>query len=243
MQRPKLKDSNKSSIKELYPLGEVPHNIIKTIGKRIIYNYATGKNDINGEEWGNIFAEAIGGKHFNSPMGLADVVYDKMAWSLKSVKAKKPHACKNVRVISGRCSPDYSYGIENPHDDISKTGKAVLNIWNERINIAKETYEPLRSGLLIRNPDTLEFTLHEYELYRFNTSEYLWEVNTNGNLQGKEINTGKHKFTWQPHGSQFTILYNIPASCIKFKVKKPPILDFKNTLRQIGFTDKWITIL
>ncbi|GBU10350.1 hypothetical protein AwWohl_14880 [Gammaproteobacteria bacterium] len=243
MERPKLRDNKARKTYELYPLGAIPESIIQTIGKLMTYNFAIGKHDIDGEDWGDIFANAIDGVHLNSPIGLADVILDSMAWSVKSVKNGKPHSVKSVRVISGRCSPDYSYGINNPHDDIEKTGRAVLGIWNERINIAKDKFEPLRSTLLIRNPDTLEFTLFEHELQRFNTNDYVWSSNKNGNLEGRERNTNAHKFTWQPHGSQFTILYDIPLSAKRFKIKRPPILDFNETMSQIGFDDSWVTIL
>jgi hypothetical protein len=243
MQRPKLRDNKARKVYELYPIGAVPDNIIKAIGKWMVYNFAVGKHDIDGEDWGDIFARAIEGEHLNSPIGLADVVLDGMAWSVKSVKHNNPHQAESARVISGRCSPDFSHGITDPHEDIALTGRAVLSIWNERVNVAKDKFEPLRSSLLLRNPNSMEFTLFEHELFRFNTNDYVWSVNKNGNLEGKEVKSNKHKFTWQPHGSQFTILYEIPQSAIKFKVKRPPILDFNNTMTQIGFDDSWVTIL
>lgn len=243
MPRPKLKDSHHSKTYELYPLGNIPDDVIKRIGKWVVYNFSVGKADFDGEDWGDIFAKAIEGTHLNSPVGLADVVLDGMAWSVKSVKNNNPHTCRSVRVISGRCSPDYSYNITDPHEDVSKTGQAVLNIWNERVNIAKDHYEPLRSSLLIRNPNTLEFTLFEHDLNRFNTRDFEWRTNRNGNLEGTDINTKKHIFTWQPHGSQLTIIYDIPLSAKKFSVKRPPVLDFEDTLAQIGFDDSWVTIL
>lgn len=243
MQRPKLRDNKARKIYELYPLGNIPDGVICKIGKWMVYNFAVGKHDIDGEDWGDIFAKAIDGTHLNSPVGLADVVLDGMAWSVKSVKHDTPHAAKKVRVISGRCSPDFSYGISDPHENVEKTGKAVLSIWNERVNVAKDQFEPLRSSLLIRNPNILAFTLFEHELYRFNTNDYTWHTNSNGNLIGKESSTGKHKFTWQPHGSQFTIIYEIPESSKKFIIKRPPVLDFHETMTQIGFNDEWITIL
>lgn len=243
-QRPKLRDSksNKKTY-ELYPIGDIPNEVICEIGKWIVYNFAVGQADIDGEDWGDIFAKAIHGDHLNSPVGLADVVLDGMAWSVKSIKNNSPHDCKSARVISGRCSPDYSYNITDPHEDVNKTGRAVLSIWNERVNVAKDKFEPLRSSLLIRNPNTLEFTLFEHELFRFNTNDYEWSTNRNGNIEGKEVSTGKHKFTWQPHGSQFTILYDVPRSAKKFKVKRPGVLDFSKTIKQIGFDDSWVTIL
>ena len=243
MQRPKLRDNKKFKSCEPYALGDIPDDTIRRIGKWIVYSYSIGKRDIDGEDWGDIFAKAINGDHLNSPIGLADVVLDGMAWSVKSIKQEKPHQVKKARVISGRCSPDYSYGITDPHEDVNHTGRAVLSIWNERVNVAKDKFEPLRSSLLIRNINTLEFTLFEHELHRFNTNDYKWFANKNGNLEGRRSDDNKHMFTWQPHGSQFTILYDIPSSVKKFIVKRPPVLDFNNTMKQIGFDDSWVTIL
>ena len=243
MNSPKLRDNKRRKGNEVYSLGEIPKNVITEIGKWIAYSFAIGKSDISGEDWGDIFSKSIDGDHLNSPLGLADVVKDGMAWSVKSVKHDHPHKCNKIRVISGRCSPDFSYGINNPHEDILSTGRAVLGIWNERVNIAKDHYEPLRSSVLIRNPNTLEFTIYEHEVGRFNTKEYSWETNKNGNFVGKRNTDQKHVFTWQPHGSQFTIIYDVPISSIRFRVRRPPVLYFNKTLDQIGFNSSWIEIV
>ena len=164
--------------------------------------------------------------------------------SMKTVKKTNPHRTKGaIRLISGRCSPDYSYGINNPHEDISATGRAVLNIWNERVNIAQDYYNPLRTSILIRSEDMLSFTLFEEENHRFIASSYRWEENKDNNLEGFDIETGEKKFTWQPHGSQFTIHTRIPKNAVKFKIKQPPKLDIEETLKQINYSDDWIEIL
>jgi hypothetical protein len=243
MQRPKLRDNKGKKSYELYPLGQIPDDVIYSIGKWMTYYFAMGKSDIDGEDWGNVFAKAINGGHMDKPIGLADVVYEGMAWSVKSVKAGKPFTTKKIRVITGRCSPDYSYGIVDPHEDVQKTGSAVLGIWNERINIAKENYEPLRTSILVRNFNSLEFLLFEKETERFITKDYIWRENKNGNLEGFNASSNKHHFTWQPHGSQFTTLYDIPMSVKKFKIKRPKVFDFEKTMENIGFDNSWVTIL
>lgn len=242
MRHPKLKDGKKRKTQELYPLGEFPKKIIYEISRWLIYNFAVGKSNISGEDWGDIFAKSVDGDHLSSPVGLADVVSEGQAWSVKSVQSEKPHECKEIRVISGRNSPDYSYGIQNPHEDIQKTGSAVLGIWNERVNIALDSFDSLRTAILIRNVNTLEFTLFENDTHKFIPGEYEWHVNSRGNFEGIEKINKTHKFTWQPHGSQFTIKYNIPASAIRFKIKRPPVLDFEQTMSQIGFNEDWIII-
>ncbi|MFA6169903.1 MAG: hypothetical protein WCW67_00140 [Candidatus Margulisiibacteriota bacterium] len=242
MLKPRLRDSKKSRQSSAHPLGEFPKIFIYEISKWIVYHFAVGKSDISGEDWGDIFAKGLNGIHLSSPVGLADVVLADGAWSIKSVKNDDPHKCKVVRVISGRNSPDYSYGISNPHDDPQKTGAAVLNIWNERVNIAVDEYVNVRSAILIRNVNKLEFALFETEINRFVPKEYRWSVNKNGNLEGVDRTNGDHKFTWQPHGSQFTIIYTVPSSAVRFKIKRPPVLDFNKVISELGFDESWVSI-
>ena len=244
MEHPKLRDSKRLLTHEPYPINELPEDIIKKIGRKFVYMLCVGYKDFSGDDWGNVFSEAIGGKHLQSPVGIADVSFDKMAWSMKTVKSTNPHRKEAaIRLISGRCSPDYSYGITDPHEDIEKTGRAVLNIWNERVNIAQDYYNPVRTSILVRSYDLLSFCLFEEENHRFITNQYHWEENKNGNLIGINIESGEQCFTWQPHGSQFTIHTKIPKNAIKFKIKQPPKLDIEETLKQINFNDDWIEIL
>lgn len=212
-----------------------------SIGKWLTYNFAVGKADINGEDWGDIFAKSLGGEHLSSPVGLADVVCDGNAWSVKSVKQAKPHTCTSIRIISGRNSPDYSYGIENPHDDIQKTGEAVLSIWNQRVNIALDNFDALRTAILIRENNSLQFALFEFDTAQYAPVNFVWSVNKNGNFEGHCKTSGAHYFTWQPHGAQFTIKYTVPVSAIRFQLRRPATLDFEKTMDQIGYDDSWVT--
>lgn len=243
MERPKLRDNKKRGPFELYPLGQIPNEMLYEMGKQFAYKYLVGVRDLTGSDWGDVFAAGIGGVHLDSPLGLADVVYESQCWSVKTVKHAKPHTQGKVRIISGRCSPDYSYGITDPHEDVQKTGTAVLSIYNERINVAKDKYESLRVAVLIRNFDTFEFSIFEHDICRYVTTEYEWRENKENNLEGIDRATGKHCFTWQPHGSQFTVLYDVPASVIRFSVKQPPVLDIERTLEQVGFAPSWVTVL
>ena len=242
MKHPKLRDIRKLNTEEPYPLNEIPDSVIQRIGAGIVYLIATGRKDISGSDWGEIFAESVGGKHLDSPVGIADVVFGKMAWSLKTVKNNSPQKTQNIRLISGRCSPDYSYGITDPHEDIQMTGRAVLGIWNERINIAYDSYNPVKTAVLLRSSDLQDFCLFEEESHRFPTSDYKWETNDKGSLLGKEIETGKTKFTWQPHGSQFTIHETVPKNSIKFTIKCPSILTKEDILKHVGYDASWINI-
>lgn len=243
MKHPKLRDSHKLITKDLYPLCEIPDSIITKLAGGFVFLMYMGRKDISGDDYGEAFAKAIDGEHLASPVGIADVVKDQMAWSMKTVKNNKPFTAQSIRLISGRCSPDYSYGITDPHVDIQKTGQAVLNIWNERINIAQDNYNRIRTSILIRNPELNKFVIFEEENRRFITSEYIWEVNDNGNLIGKDKTTGAHCFTWQPHGSQFTIITSVPHNAIKFELRKPPVIDQQSILEHLDFNEDWVTIL
>ena len=162
---------------------------------------------------------------------------------MKTVKNPNPFFVRNIRLISGRCSPDYSYGITDPHADIQKTGRAVLGIWNERINLAQDEFNPVRTSVLVRSNDLLSYTLFEEDNHRFRTSDYIWEANNNGNLIGKHIESGETCFTWQPHGSQFTIHTRIPENAIKFTIKRPPVISKDDILKAIDFDDSWVQII
>lgn len=243
MQPPRLRDGGRRTRNELYPLGEIPKKLVCEIGKGLTYNIAVGNSRISGEDWGNIFARAVNGEHPASSVGLTDVVVGRQAWSLKSVQHDKPHSCKTpLRIISGRNALSYSYGIHNPLDDLTRTGAAILEIWNERIRIALDQYDSLRTLILIRNMNTLEFSLFESEPHQYVPADFKWIINQNGNLEGHDQTTGEHRFIWQPSGSQFTIKYPVPASAIRFQLRNPPVLDFEKTVQQIGFSDDWVTI-
>ena len=105
-------------------MNELPDDLIVRIGGYLAHLLYVGRKDITGTDWGDAFADAVEGKHLDSPIGIADVVLGKMAWSVKTVKNARPFNARSVRLISGRCSPDYSYGITDPHADIQNTGRA-----------------------------------------------------------------------------------------------------------------------
>lgn len=243
MKHPRLRDGKRLQTCEPYPINELPEQLIVKIGGYLVHLLYIGRKDISGADWGDAFADAIGGIHLDSPVGIADVVLGKMAWSMKTVKNNHPFSARTVRLISGRCSPDYSYGISDPHEDVQKTGTAVLGIWNERINIAQDNYNPLRTSVLIRSNDLLSYCIFEEENHRYATNEYVWESNSNGNLIGRSIETGEPCFTWQPHGSQFTIHTKVPGNALRFHIKRPPVLSKEDILNTIHFDENWVEIL
>ena len=83
MEHPKLRDSKRLLTHEPYPINEIPESVIKLIGKKFVYMLCVGYKDLTGDDWGNVYAEAIGGEHLQSPVGIADVVFDKIKQSVR----------------------------------------------------------------------------------------------------------------------------------------------------------------
>lgn len=237
---PKLRGASRAR-RGPYPLGEFPDEIVVEIGRRIVHRLAVGQTNISGDDFGDIFAAAVDGNHLKNPIGVTDVVWGNCSWSVKTVQAPKPFELLNVRLISGRNSPVYSYGITDPLSDVEKTGEAVLGIWNGRVNQSFAEYDDLRVAVLIRSMASLEFVLFESEASRYVPSNYYWELNRRKNLEGFEKSGREHQFTWQPHGAQFTIIKPVPGSARKFRVKRPvEPLEPERVLNLIGFKEDWI---
>ena len=227
-----------------WPLGSFPRDVITGICKQLVYRMAIGHSDIAGDDFGDIFAKVIGGHHKKSPIGIVDVVRNGNAWSVKTVKCERPFEQKIARLISGRNSPDFSRGIQNPHEDLNATGKAVLDVWNARVNESLSEYDDLRIAVFLRNMSTREFVLFEETAQRYAAGDYVWTKNRGGNLEGRDKATDEHKFTWQFHGSQFTVKRNVPGSAIKFGIKYAPpmLLELEQVLKSAHYSDEWIVI-
>lgn len=228
----------------LYPLGAIPDDVIFHLGKKIVHRLAVGMADIIGDDFGNMFASAVGGTHRARPLGVADVALDRCAWSIKTVSATKPFEKKTLRLISGRNSPVYSRGINDPFSDIARTGATVLEIWNERVNEAFGEYDDLRIVVLVRSVAKLEFVLMEHEAHRYNPADFEWELRNGRNLIGRDRDSGTLHFTSQSSGSQFTIHHKVPRSARRFRIiRQPSMISEGQVLDSIGYEDSWIEAL
>jgi len=197
---------------------------------------------LSGNDWGDIFAAAVDGIHLQSPLGIADIALGETAWSAKTVQSKDASAT-TVRLISGRNSPIFSSGNQDFFADIQETGRQVLEIWNSRVEQAYQEYPLLRTVVLIRDMASLKFKIFEQQTVQFIPADYIWSLNNNNNLVGKTVVGNIHTFTWQPHGSQFTIVRPVGGSARSFAVKRPDSLDPADVLESLGFDDSWVTFL
>jgi len=216
-----------------------------SLGKAIIYHLATrGRPDLEGTDWEAMFAKIVGARWKPSNNGLDDIVLKQTAWGAKTVKTKDPFTVGQLRLISGRNSLAYSFGV----NDVSKAnpndiGKQILEIWNERVSGIRKLYKHLRTVVLIKSDDLLKLSVFEYDTARFEPSDYAWKWNSQNNLEGHIISSGQHKFTWQPHGAQFTVKEDVPINRLSIRVKKPPIISEQGLLNDIKFLDTWVQII
>lgn len=240
---PKLRTVNKSL--PAYPLNEFPAQFPYLVGEQLIYILATrGEADIEGKEWEQIFADAIGAKWKPSNVGLDDIVMGNTAWGAKSVKYKKPTSRKSIRLISGRNDLQYSFDYNaKPGKEPDRTGELVLDIYNERVSKIREKFKHLRTVVMIRSYDLTEVVIFESETIRYDPELYYWEWNKNNNLYGYRKRDNAHKFTWQSGGTQFTIIEEVPERNTLIKVKKPELIEKKVILEKIGFDRNWISVI
>ena len=172
---PKLRTVHKSI--SAFPLNDFPKDFPFLLGKELIYLLASkGKPEVEGSEWENIFANCIGADWKPSNVGLDDVVLGNTAWGAKTVKATNPSTQKKVRLISGRNSPNYSFGERSDQEaDPYLIGKLVLDIWNERVSSIREKYKHLRTVVLLKSNDLSEVVVFEFDTIRYDHELYNWE--------------------------------------------------------------------
>lgn len=241
--KPRLR--NAARHKPLYPLNEFPDNFALNLGKELIYILATRDNpDVSGDDWEQIFARCIGVEWKKSNVGLEDVVCGQTAWSAKTIKNAHPFTHEHVRLITGRNSVDYSFDVANVHDeDPNKIGTMVLEIWNARHEKETELFSDLRTAVLIRDGKMQNFSVAEIASRPFDPKQYKWDWNEGKNLEGYEIATDRHWFTWQTHGAQFTVLPRMPDKRLKIRLKQPPAIGHDFVLDTIHFDPSWIEIV
>lgn len=243
-QSPKLRTVTKTVA--AYPLNQFNSEFPYVLGQEIVYLLASkGRADLEGSEWEQIFATCIGADWRPSNVGLDDIVLGNTAWGAKTVKSnvRDFRDLKTIRLISGRNSPVYSYGgTIDTTTDPSIIGDQVLEIWNERVSAVREKFKNLRTVVLVKSNDLSQVAVFEFDTIRYDSELYGFIWNPRGNLEGFEKSTKTKRFTWQPHGSQFTIHEDVPEETLILNIKQPEKLDKMKILEAIGFDKSWVTI-
>lgn len=241
--RPKLRTVEK--YQPPYPLNTFPKDFALKLGKEIVYFLASrGTPRLEGSDWEEIFARLVGAKWKPSNVGLDDIILQQTAWGAKTIKNKHPATVPKIRLISGRNSPVYSYGDQKVSEcDPNELGEKVLSIWNERVAGIRKLYKHVRTVVLIKSDDLLELAVFEFETVIYPSSEYWWKWNKRNNLQGHSRKDDVHVFTWQPHGSQFTIIESVADNRLAIRIRKPHQLDQDQILSALKFDDSWVEVL
>lgn len=229
-----------------YPLNKFPNNFAVDLGREVVYLLASrgAKARLEGQDWEEIFARLVGADWKPSNVGLDDVVLEQTAWGAKTVKNRRPSTVSKIRLISGRNSPVYSFGDKEISEcDPNELGEKVLSIWNERVSAIRKLYKHVRTVVLIKSNDLLELAAFEFETVLYPSDQYWWQWNERNNLEGYSLSEEQHVFTWQPHGSQFTIIENVPQERLAIKIQEPPQLDRDAVLESIKFDPSWVQVL
>ncbi len=243
MKEPKIRTVEK--YKPPYPPNQFPSDFALNLGREVIYLLASrGTPRLEGTDWEEIFARLIGAQWKPSNVGLDDIVLEQTAWGAKTVKNANPFTATKVRLISGRNSPVYSFGDKEVSEcEPNELGEKILAIWNERVAGIRKLYKHLRTVVLIKSDDLLGMSVFEFETIIYPVTDYFWEWNRTNNLEGFSKSTEEHIFTWQPHGSQFTIIEKVPGKRLAIKIKQPPTLDKDLVLKALKFDNSWVQII
>lgn len=240
---PRLRNVDKYA--PVYPLNKFPKGFPVKLGREIVYHLATrNAARLEGNDWEEIFAAIVGAAWKPSNVGLDDIVLQQTAWGAKTVKNRHPSTACRVRLISGRNSPAFSYGDSQVKNcEPNELGAKILEIWNERVAAIRKLYRHLRTIVLIKSDDLQELAVFETDTVLYPTGQFIWQWNDNENLEGLEADTKMHKFTWQPHGSQFTLVEDVPKDRLAIRIKSPPKLSKDDVLTALKFDPSWVEVL
>lgn len=71
---------------------------------------------------------------------------------------------QTVRLISGRNSPTYIYGVASiTSEDLNEIRKLVLDIWNERVSSVRQIYKFVCTVVLVKSKDYKDFLIFEFD--------------------------------------------------------------------------------
>ncbi len=244
MAGPRLRTVSKATAP--FEVNRFPNSLVDTLAKNIVYMMATKQSmSLEGNEWERIFAECVGADWKPSNVGLDDVVLDNCCWGAKTVFGQADIENQDkVRLICGRNAVTYSFGVDNYSEvDPDELGEMVLQIWNERVSAVRQVYKFVRTAVLVKSKDYKDYLVFEFDTVRYDPELYYFEWNKRGNLEGHEKETKKHKFTWQPGGSQFTVMEDIPKERLHLSVKAPEPIDKETLLETIRFDKSWYKIV
>ena len=193
---------------------------------------------ISEHEWASVFARCIGADWSSSECRWSVTRKDGIAWCAKIITNCLPHKVKHVVLEFN------GFDVGNVHtEEPNQLGEMILGVWNARIAEVRKQFATTRTVVLIKGDDLSTVSVFEEEALRFLSEEYEWDWNQKDDLEGYVKETGVKRFTWQPHGSRFSITTNVPDNCLKIRICRPPLLDRDEVLTQLKFDPSWIEIV
>ena len=87
------------------------------------------------------------------------------------------------------------------------------------------------------------YLVFELDTVRYDPELYFFDWNRHNNLEGYEKGNEKHKFIWQPSGSQFTIIEGIPDDKWYIRIKRPELVDKETILKAVNFDESWYDVV
>ena len=101
----------------------------------------------------------------------------------------------------------------------------------------------VRGVVLLKGKHLGTVAVYEEKAERFIVEDYYWQWNERNNLEGYEKATDVHRFTWQPHGSQFTVVSDVPDRRLKLRIRRPPLVERADVLKSVKYDDSWIEVV
>jgi hypothetical protein len=126
--------------------------------------------------------------------------------------------------------------------DPNRLGAMILEAWNKSLTIVCG-FDEERFSVLFAGKDSSSAVFFEVPIIPFEPSEYDWDWNEDDGLDGYVKGTGVQRFSWQPHGSQFTVISRVPDNRLKLRIRRPQLLDRDSVLKQLKFDPSWVEIV
>lgn len=96
--------------------------------------------------------------------------------------------------------------------------------------------------MLVKSDDLSPVAVFEFYTIRYDIELFYFVWNKRGNLEGFYKKSKMKQFVWQPNGSQFIIIEEVPEETLLIGIKQPKTLDKSKVLEAIGFDKSWVTI-
>ncbi len=204
------------------------------LGKDLTFLLATrGKLELDNEEWARMLERAARTESSNRAV----------LRRARCFRVWHPFETRHVSLTNTlKLSAEFHELLRNGESDSNKFGAMILDAWNKSLSVARG-FDEERFSVLFAGMNSSCAAFFEIPIISYEPSEYDWDWNEDDGLDGYVKGTCCQRFTWQPHGSQFTITTVIPDNRLKLRIRQPPRLDREEVLTQLRFDPSWVEIV